>query len=144
MERHEMQTENERISGGALTPENVQIFRKQLMARRNALLQNLQNLRREALQESTPGGIGEISSVRFHPADLGTESNEQERQLQVAEIEETELIEIDQALYRMESGSYGVCQSCKEVIDFKRLNALPQARYCLRCQELADQRERKS
>jgi DnaK suppressor protein len=144
MERHETQTENERKSGGALSPEQLQIFRKQLMARRQALLKNMQNLRREALREVTPEGLGEISSVRFHPADLGSETGEQERQLQVANIEENELIEIDQALYRMENGSYGICQDCEEVIDFKRLNALPHARYCVRCQQMADERETKS
>src|SRR5690242_9397034 len=42
------------------------------------------------------------------------------------------------ALARMEDGSYGLCLSCDEPISVKRLQAVPWAELCLRCQERSD------
>jgi DnaK suppressor protein len=44
---------------------------------------------------------------------------------------------VEEALDRMETGDYGVCLACEEPIAEKRLRALPWARYCVTCQDLA-------
>lgn len=46
---------------------------------------------------------------------------------------------VGEALERMEEGSYGQCVACDEEINRKRLEAVPWARYCLRCQERLEQ-----
>ena len=46
------------------------------------------------------------------------------------------LREVNDALLRIEHGTYGVCAECEEPISTKRLDALPWARYCVTCQEL--------
>ena len=46
------------------------------------------------------------------------------------------LREITAALLRIEQGSYGICLECEEPISPKRLDAVPWARYCVKCQEL--------
>jgi DnaK suppressor protein len=48
---------------------------------------------------------------------------------------------IDEALNRMEAGDYGFCVKCEEPIHEKRLAAIPWARLCLPCQELAERGE---
>ena len=45
-----------------------------------------------------------------------------------------DLEEVDSALVRFENGTYGRCQRCGERIEWARLEALPQARFCLHCQ----------
>ena len=45
---------------------------------------------------------------------------------------------VTDALRRIEYGTYGVCDQCEEKISEKRLAAIPWAKYCIRCQELAD------
>jgi DnaK suppressor protein len=45
------------------------------------------------------------------------------------------LREIEQALRRMETGEYGICQGCDDPIALKRLRAIPWARYCVECQD---------
>ena len=45
------------------------------------------------------------------------------------------------ALSRMADGSYGTCLHCEEEISPKRLNAVPQTPYCIKCQEAADRHE---
>ncbi len=42
---------------------------------------------------------------------------------------------IDEALRRLEDGTYGYCEECGRAIDVKRLRVLPFARYCVQCQE---------
>ena len=59
---------------------------------------------------------------------------------QAAEIESRELSEIDDALLRMREGTYGVCEGCGEDISVVRLQALPDATYCIRCQRSMEQR----
>ena len=46
------------------------------------------------------------------------------------------LREVNDALLRLDHGTYGVCAECEEPISTKRLDALPWARYCVTCQEL--------
>ena len=45
------------------------------------------------------------------------------------------LREIGDALHRLDHGNYGTCMECEEPISVKRLDAVPWARYCVRCQE---------
>ena len=51
------------------------------------------------------------------------------------------LREIEDALRRLDIGEYGTCANCEEEIGPKRLRAVPWARFCLKCQEIADQNE---
>jgi DnaK suppressor protein len=51
------------------------------------------------------------------------------------------LREVDSALTGIADGSYGICLRCEEEIKPKRLDAIPWAKYCLRCQEAIDQFE---
>src|SRR5215813_6770497 len=45
------------------------------------------------------------------------------------------LREVSDALHRIDTGHYGICLECEEPISPKRLDAVPWARYCVRCQE---------
>lgn len=53
--------------------------------------------------------------------------------------ERTILIEIEDAMGRLDNGGYGVCNHCEETITARRLQAVPWARYCVGCQELSEQ-----
>lgn len=55
--------------------------------------------------------------------------------LHLNSIDYVQLRMVDEALDRLKSGDYGICQACEEPIPPKRLRALPWARYCLTCQE---------
>jgi len=55
--------------------------------------------------------------------------------LRLNSLDYLQLRMIEEALDRLNSGDYGVCQACEEPIPAKRLKALPWARYCVTCQE---------
>ena len=73
--------------------------------------------------------------------DMSLQDVNQELQLRLGERESQAVADIDQALLRIEEGSYGVCQSCGKQIDERRLEALPTARYDAACQSEIETRQ---
>jgi DnaK suppressor protein len=63
-----------------------------------------------------------------------------ERDLAIRRIEVTfgKMQSIRLALKRIQAGEYGTCEQCQGEISTKRLEAIPWAAYCIRCQEIAD------
>ena len=72
------------------------------------------------------------------PVDLAVQNYSKNVLLAVSENDSRQLQMIDEALVRIEDEEYGVCQNCSNEIMFKRLQAVPWARYCLNCQELLE------
>ena len=95
-----------------------------------------QGLRRE---ESDPVESSELSKIDQHPAELGTETFERELELTTLMIVEAELKDIDDALGKLEQGTYGVCEACGKPIDPERLEAKPWARFCVADQAQIEQ-----
>lgn len=81
--------------------------------------------------EADPVENGEISKIDQHPAELGTETVERERDLAALRILEAELDDIQHALRRIEEGNYGICGECGKPIGDERLEAKPWARLCI-------------
>ena len=69
-----------------------------------------------------------------HMADDATEAYEQAKELALHENAKQLLVQVTTALERFEQGMYGICENCGEQIDPARLEALPYATLCLRCQ----------
>lgn len=67
-------------------------------------------------------------------ADKSLRDHNQELELRLSERESNMVADIDQALLRIDEGTYGVCARCGEQIDERRLAALPTARYDAKCQ----------
>ncbi len=71
-------------------------------------------------------------------ADRATSSYTKEFAYTLSEEDRKLLLLIEQALVRMDAGTYGNCVHCGQPVQEKRLNAVPWARHCLECQELQD------
>jgi RNA polymerase-binding transcription factor DksA len=93
----------------------------------------------EHLRDESEGeNVSELSSVDQHPADVGTETFEREKDISILEQVEAELADIEHALKRLEEGTYGICEACSERIEEARLEAMPAARFCIKDQALAE------
>ena len=68
--------------------------------------------------------------------DLSQQSHEEWLFLNRNNLEKSLLREVEDALLRSKEGTYGICQECEEPISPKRLQALPWAKFCVRCQEM--------
>jgi DnaK suppressor protein len=115
----------------ALTSTDILSFRHRLEAERQEILRFLDEVERERLELS---GDGPQDAVDLCEVNLSRENlferGSQKRQL---------LSLINGALRRIEAGSFGECSGCGQSIGRKRLEAMPWTRYCLRCQEEAEQ-----
>ncbi len=113
---------------------------------RDELERGLQNERARAMdairdfdrsrETSMLEDTGELTMYRLHPADIGTEAMEQEKQFLLASVEGRRLYDIDEALRRLysEPSAFGMCARCGGEIGFERLSVLPYAALCARCQ----------
>lgn len=73
----------------------------------------------------------ELSSYDNHPADLGTELYEREKDMALSVHEEDQLGKVEAALSLMENGNYGKCEVCGKEIPYDRLEAIPYATTCM-------------
>lgn len=83
------------------------------------------------IQDQNAALQSELSRVDQHPAELGSETFERERDLTVLEMLNGQLADVDDALRRLDRGSYGLCEQCGGPIGEPRLEVHPAARYCL-------------
>lgn len=69
-----------------------------------------------------------------HMADAASEVFEQAREVSLRRQLERSFEDVQRALGKFDDGTYGICESCGAPIDLARLEAVPAARYCVRCQ----------
>jgi DnaK suppressor protein len=115
-----------------MTKEEITHYRRQLLALKKRLGGDLTMLEEEALRPVGAEVAGNLSDVPVHPADLSNDLYEEEVALDLLENEVNLLNEVNDALARIEQGTYGRCVVCGEEIPRARLKALPYTRYCLR------------
>lgn len=105
-------------------------FEKLLLTERDRLSTGLRQIEEDTLYETTTGNAGDLTSY----AEVGTENFERETALNIASGESQRLREVSEALQRIQSGSYGICEGCEKEIPRKRLEVFPAARFCVECQ----------
>jgi RNA polymerase-binding protein DksA len=116
-------------------------FRERLLEERRRVLAAIDNLHVEnpgSLEDET----GELvsGSADQHPADTATETFDRELAVTLVDNAESVLAAIEQALARIEEGTYGICVNCGKPIAPERLEALPYAELCIDCKRELERR----
>lgn len=114
------------------------------MSRKEALLKLKQVLvyRREAIRAALKGDLTALSQLNLASgdlADIALDSAHEEVTSQMAEVESRELAKIEDAIARMSGGNYGACEGCDKPIPLARLQALPYATLCIKCQVILEE-----
>ena len=112
-----------------LSAKEIMAFKAMLLQRRREILQNMTEIEGETLRKSRLDASGDLSSMPIHMADLGTDNFQQEFSLGLMDSERKLIVEIDDALTRIENGTYGICEGTGKSISKARLEAQPWARY---------------
>jgi RNA polymerase-binding protein DksA len=99
-----------------------------LLAKRRSIVGDMRGMTDENLR---PKGAGNLSKAPTHEADVGSDNYEQEFTLGLLESELNLLGEINEALRRIENGTYGVCAGTGQEISKDRLRARPWAKYSI-------------
>lgn len=110
-------------------------FRDRLLKEKEKVAEIINGLDHGGLDDSLRDSTSELSSYDNHPADIGTETFEIERNRGLRANEVTQLKMIERALEKIDKGGYGTCEICGREIDGERLEALPSASLCIDCKE---------
>jgi len=113
----------------------LQKFKAMLVTERNKLVEGLDHIERDNLNRSQRDASGDLSGYSFHMADQATDNFDREFSLDLASAEQNILNRIDEALHKIDEGTYGVCENCEKPISQKRLKAVPYAKLCIKCKE---------
>ncbi|MGB5174460.1 MAG: TraR/DksA family transcriptional regulator [Thermoanaerobaculia bacterium] len=108
-----------------------EVFRRKLVDHQKEIL-NLYQRDLKVGQEASDDGTEDI-------VDRANNSYNREFMFALSDTERQMLLEIEDALERLDEGGYGTCLNCSDDIPKIRLRAVPWARYCIDCQEQAEQ-----
>jgi DnaK suppressor protein len=114
-------------------------FQHLLLTKRAELLGDVTSMENETLLKSRLSASGDLSTMPIHMADIGTANYEQEFALGLLDSERKLLLEINEALQRIEDKTYGICEGTGKEIVKARLEANPWARYCVEYARMVEQ-----
>lgn len=110
-------------------------FKKIVLKKKEEISDELKHISDDTLRKSQKEASGDISGYTYHMADVATDNYDREFSLGLASNERKSLYELDDALKRIEDGTFGMCDDCKGMISKVRLKAVPSARLCIKCQQ---------
>ena len=110
-------------------------IKKQLEDKRKQIADGIDHITNDNLNLSQRDASGDLSGYTFHMADVATDNFDREFSLEMAGTEQQLLNKIDEALKKIQEGTFGNCETCEATISMERLKAVPYARLCIKCQE---------
>ena len=120
---------------------DLEHFRQIIYGKRDEIIVQLQNLKEQMLDPTTGEYINENSPYSLHMAEQGTDAMEREKTFLYAQRENKFLGYLEDALKRIDAGTYGICVECVEEPQFlcetcplvpkARLEAVPHSQLCL-------------
>lgn len=115
--------------------DDIERFRQRLIALRDFHLKKKEHIEGECLHKQMRNQAGDLSGYPIHMADVSGDIHEQEKEISLVKNISNIVFEIEEALMRIENKTYGICEKCKGEIPIERLEILPFARFCIKCQE---------
>ena len=118
----------------------LEYFKKIIFKIKEKILDEIKSISEDTLKKSQKDAAGDISGYTYHMADVASDTYDREFSLGLASNERQFLYELDDALKKIEEGTFGICEECKSLISKTRLKVVPFARLCVRCQEKKEKR----
>jgi RNA polymerase-binding transcription factor DksA len=129
-----------RMPKDAKTQAFMKLQKGRLLDLRDHFLDQMQSVAQDSLRSRAENN--EASAVGQHQADAGSDAYEKDFALSLLSAEQDALYEIEEALKRIELGSYGVCEMSNKLIPHARLEAIPFARFTVECQQQLEKENR--
>src|SRR6202008_2686177 len=123
--------ESELWGGTLMDKKRLDYYKKKLVTRREELMKTIARTEEEGRQADDDQTVD--------LADKAANSYTKEFLFGMTNTDRTILNMIDEALKRIKSNEYGMCENCQEEMQQKRLEAVPWAKHCITCQEKAEQ-----
>ena len=121
-----------------MNAEDLAYFRSLLFEKRVQANADLEELERVSRSDDAQESSEDRSAYSLHMADRGTDAMEREKNLLLAQREGNYIDYLDEALQRIEDGTFGICRVCGGEIGRPRLEAVPTATQCIACKSKDD------
>ena len=125
-----------------MTKKQLDFFREKLLIERKKVLEEMDELQQSNLKQSISDSSGEISRYSYHLGDVASLSYGREFSMGLAERQQKYLEQIDEAIQRIDEGTYGICKVTGEPIPVERLEEVPVAKYSVKGKEIMERRKR--
>jgi DnaK suppressor protein len=125
-----------------LTKKQLEHFKEKLLEERKRVLEEMDELQATNLKQSISDASGENSRYSYHLGDVASLSYGREFSMGLAERQQKYLEQVDEALQRIEDGTYGICKVTGETIAVERLDEVPVAKYSVKGKEIMERRKR--
>jgi RNA polymerase-binding transcription factor DksA len=116
--------------------------KEKLLQLRDAMVDSMAGVAQGTLRSRAEGS--EASAFGMHQADAGSDAYDRDFALSLLSQEQDALYEIDEALKRIEVGTYGKCEMSGKPIPRARLEAIPFARFTVECQSQLEKQSKAS
>jgi len=126
----------------ALTKEQLKQFRQLLITERAKFANEIRSIAQDT-SKSPRDASGDLSGYTVHMADMSADTYDRELTPSMLSNEQEVLYQIDDALKRLDEGSFGICSQCNQAITMSRLRAVPYASMCIDCQRVKEQKNRR-
>lgn len=120
----------------------VRAQREKLLQLRDAMVDSMAGVAQDTLRARAEGS--EASAFGMHQADAGSDAYDRDFALSLLSQEQDALYEIDEALKRIDLGTYGKCEMSGKPISHARLEAIPFARFTVECQSQLEKQSKAS
>lgn len=114
----------------------IGVQRQRILELKDQMVDSLSGMASETLRSRAQDS--EASAFGMHQADAGSDAYDRDFTLSLLSQEQDALYEIEEALKRIEKGTYGICEMSGKVIPVDRLEVRPYARFTVECQEVVD------
>lgn len=114
---------------------DMEKFRKQLLKERERLESEMKVTNSDLADQGS-----DLANYDNHPADSASDTYERTKDYALNENFRNMLEQIDEALRKIDDGTYGQCDRCGGAINPQRLKAIPYATLCIDCQETIERR----
>jgi len=126
----------------SFSPEQIKIFKDKLLSERNRVLEEMGEMQSSNLKQSISDQSGEVSRYSYHLGDTASLAYGREFSMGLTERQQKYLEQIDDALQRIDDGTYGICKVTGEPIPVERLEEVPVAKYSVKGKEILARQRR--
>lgn len=117
-------------------------YKEKLYNLKDDVLNQIREISKDTLMKSQKDISGDISGYSIHMADVASDNYERDFNLNLVSNERKIVINIEEALGRIEDKTFGTCLHCEKPIAKMRLKAIPYAKYCKKCKEKLEKENR--
>jgi RNA polymerase-binding protein DksA len=125
-----------------LSKSQLKHYRQLLITERAKFAGEIRSIAQET-SKSPREASGDLSAYTVHMADMAADTYERELSMNIVSSEQEILYQIDDALKRLDDGTFGTCQQCGAEITVSRLRAVPYASLCITCQRAKEQKTKR-